>query len=228
MAIIDILMATPFVTLGRSIFPDGLAHTMAKEAFPDRGLSVPVRTRPGKSRRVPTGLAGSRKSLDDLVVLCLLMAHVELGLGWAPGGMNQRRRGGLADVGEVSGYGLEVGEGPERSGDRRRGGRAARGGNGRGGRDGIPERGLKGPEQDVEDGPGGPGPMVEEGPQALRDREHELAHGQVGENVIHQVGGRLGHALGVAGRAGSSALAGERHQEDEERISYRARTVGGR
>ncbi len=36
------------------------------------------------------------KSLDDLVVLCLLMAHVEFGLGWAPGGMNQRRRGGLA------------------------------------------------------------------------------------------------------------------------------------
>jgi len=71
------------------------------------------------------------KSLDDLVVLCLLMAHVELGLGWAPGGMNQRRRGGLADVGEDSGHGLGVGEGPERSGDRRRGGGgwAVRGGN---------------------------------------------------------------------------------------------------
>jgi hypothetical protein len=50
------------------------------------------------------------KSLEDLVVLWLLTAHVELGLGWAPGGMNQRRRGGLADVGEDSGDGLGLGE----------------------------------------------------------------------------------------------------------------------
>jgi len=57
---------------------------------------------------------------------------------------------------------------------------------------------VKGPEQDVQHGAGGPGPVVEEGPKAFGDGEDELTNRHVGEDVIHQVGCRLGHALGVA------------------------------
>ena len=72
---------------------------------------------------------------------------------------------------------------------------------------------MEGPQEDVEDGAGGPRPVVEEGAEALGDGEHPLAHGHVGEDVVHQVGGGLGHALGVAGGAGAPALAGERDEE---------------
>jgi hypothetical protein len=37
-------------------------------------------------------------------------AHLQFSLRWSPGGMNQRRGGGLADVGENSGDGLRLGE----------------------------------------------------------------------------------------------------------------------
>ncbi len=67
---------------------------------------------------------------------------------------------------------------------------------------GLPQGGLESPQQDVE-----------EGPQPLGDGEHELAHRHVGNDVINEVGRRLGHALGVAGRTGTSALAGKRHQK---------------
>jgi hypothetical protein len=63
---------------------------------------------------------------------------------------------------------------------------------------GLPEGGLKSPEQDVQHGRGGPGPVVQEGPQAFGDREHPLAHGHVREDVIHHVGGGLGHVAGSA------------------------------
>ena len=48
--------------------------------------------------------------LDDLVSLCLLRTHGELGLGWPSGWMDERGRGGLTDVGEDSGDRLWVGE----------------------------------------------------------------------------------------------------------------------
>jgi hypothetical protein len=63
---------------------------------------------------------------------------------------------------------------------------------------GLPQGGPKGPEQDVEDGAGGVGPVVEEGPETFGHGEDELAHGYVGEDVVHQVGCGLGHALGAA------------------------------
>jgi hypothetical protein len=65
----------------------------------------------------------------------------------------------------------------------------------------------------MKDGAGGPGAVVEKRPQAFGNREDELAHGHVGNDVVHQVSRRLGHAPGVAGRAGTPALAGKRHQE---------------
>ncbi len=43
--------------------------------------------------------------------------HSELGLGWPPGGMDERGRGGFADMGEDSGNGLGMGE----EGDKREG-----------------------------------------------------------------------------------------------------------
>ncbi len=42
---------------------------------------------------------------------------------------------------------------------------------------------------------------MEEGAEALGDREDPLADRHVGEDMVHQVGGGLGHALGVAGGA---------------------------
>jgi len=63
---------------------------------------------------------------------------------------------------------------------------------------GLPQGGLKGPEQDVEDGGGGPGAVVKEGPQTFGNRQHELAHRDVGEDMVHHMGGCLGHAPGSA------------------------------
>ena len=62
---------------------------------------------------------------------------------------------------------------------------------------GLPESGLESPEQDVEDGAGGSGPVVEGGSQTLGDGQDPLAHRDVGKDVVHQVGGRLGHTFGV-------------------------------
>jgi hypothetical protein len=71
----------------------------------------------------------------------------------------------------------------------------------------------RGPKENVKDGAGGSGPVMEEGPEAFGDGQHPLAHRDVGKDVIHQVGSGLGHALGVARRAGSPTLAGKGHQE---------------
>jgi hypothetical protein len=66
---------------------------------------------------------------------------------------------------------------------------------------------LEGPEQDVEDGAGGPGAVMKEGPEAFGYGEDELAHRHVGEDVVHQVGCGLGHALGPARGTAPPALA---------------------
>jgi len=46
----------------------------------------------------------------------------------------------------------------------------------------------------------GPGPVVKVRPQTLGNGEHELAHRDVGKDVIHQVSRGLGHALGMGRR----------------------------
>jgi hypothetical protein len=48
--------------------------------------------------------------------------------------------------------------------------------------------------------------------QPLQDRQHPLAHRQVGEHMVAQVRRRLHHAPGVARRADVPALAGEGHE----------------
>jgi len=53
---------------------------------------------------------------------------------------------------------------------------------------------------------------VEVGAKPLWDGQHPLPHGQVGQDVIGQVGGELRHAAGVARGADPAALAGERDQ----------------
>lgn len=55
--------------------------------------------------------------VGDLVVFPTVGSHIEFGLGWSPGGVDQRGRGGLADVGQDPGDGIRVGqEGDEREG----------------------------------------------------------------------------------------------------------------
>ena len=65
----------------------------------------------------------------------------------------------------------------------------------------------------MKNGAGGPGSVMEEGPETFGHGEDPLAHGHVWDDVVHQVGRRLGHSLGVTGRAGSPSLAGKGHQE---------------
>ena len=69
--------------------------------------------------------------LGDLLCFPTDGAHGELDLGWSPGGMGEGGRSGLSDMGQDLCDGLRVGKGPERSGDRRRGGGegVVRGGN---------------------------------------------------------------------------------------------------
>ena len=59
----------------------------------------------------------------------------------------------------------------------------------------------------MEDGAGGAGPVMKEGPEAFGHGEDELAHRYVGNDVVHQVGRRLGHALGPARGTGASGPA---------------------
>ena len=69
-------------------------------------------------------------------------------------------------------------------------------GGGRCGGTGFSQGCPESPEEDVKDGAGGPGPMVEKRPKAFRHGEDELAHRHVGNDVVHQVGRRLGHVAG--------------------------------
>ena len=61
---------------------------------------------------------------------------------------------------------------------------------------GFLQGGLERPEEDVQHGGGGLGPVVEVGPQTLGNGEDELADRDVGEDVVHHVGGGLGHVAG--------------------------------
>jgi hypothetical protein len=63
---------------------------------------------------------------------------------------------------------------------------------------GLPQGSLESPKQDVKDGASGPGLVMEERPEAFGHGEDPLADGHVGNDVVHQVSRRLGHALGVA------------------------------
>ena len=53
---------------------------------------------------------------------------------------------------------------------------------------------------------------MQEGTETLGEREHPLARREVGQHVIREMGGELGHAARVAGGADAPALAGERDQ----------------
>jgi hypothetical protein len=88
-----------------------------------------------------------------------------------------------------------------------------KGGGGRCGGTGFSQGCPESPKQDVKDSTGGAGSVMEEGSQTFGNGEHHLTHRHVGDDVVHQVGCGLGHALGVTGRAGPSALAGKRHDE---------------
>ena len=61
------------------------------------------------------------ESLGDLVLFPTVGPHGEFGLRRSPGGMKEWGRGGLSDMGQDSSDGLRVRQGPNRSGDRRRG-----------------------------------------------------------------------------------------------------------
>ena len=65
-------------------------------------------------------------------------------------------------------------------------------------RGGLPEGCLESPKEDVEGGGGGPGSVVKEEPQALGHRQDELADRDMGEDLVHHMGSRLGHAPGLA------------------------------
>jgi hypothetical protein len=56
----------------------------------------------------------------------------------------------------------------------------------------------EGPKQDMKDRACGSGPVVKVGPKTLGNGQNPLAHRDVGNDVVHQVSRRLGHALGVA------------------------------
>ncbi len=55
----------------------------------------------------------------------------------------------------------------------------------------------------MQHGTGGPGPEVEVGSQTLGEGEHKLSHRDVGEDVVHHMGGGLGHGAGPARRTGT-------------------------
>jgi hypothetical protein len=78
---------------------------------------------------------------------------------------------------------------------------------------GFFEGSRQGPEEDVKDGAGGLGSVMKVGAQALGNGQNPLAHRDMGKDVVHQMSRRLGHALGITGRAGSPSLTGKRHQE---------------
>jgi hypothetical protein len=53
---------------------------------------------------------------------------------------------------------------------------------------------------------------MQEGTQALGEREDPLPGAEMGQHVIGEVGGELGHTAGVAGGTDAPALAGKRDQ----------------
>ena len=62
----------------------------------------------------------------------------------------------------------------------------------------LSQGGLEGPEKDVQHRGGGPGPVVEVGSQTLGEGEHKLSHRYLWEDMVHHMGGGLGHVAGPA------------------------------
>ena len=56
-------------------------------------------------------------------------------------------------------------------------------------------------------------------PQAVRQTQHPLPHGHVGEHVIEQVGGALGHPAAAATRTHRAAFTGKRDQPVEAAVA---------
>ena len=49
--------------------------------------------------------------------------------------------------------------------------------------------------------------MAEEEPRSEGEREDPLSHGDAGEDAVDEMGGKIGHPSGAAGRAEAAALA---------------------
>jgi hypothetical protein len=64
-------------------------------------------------------------------------------------------------------------------------------------------------QEDLRERRDGSGPVGEHAAQPLRHRDHPLPHRHRPDDVIGEVGGRLGHVATIAGRADAAALAGE-------------------
>ena len=79
-------------------------------------------------------------------------------------------------------------------------------------------------QEDLRERRDGSGLVGKHAPQPLRHRDHPLPHGHRRDDVIGEVGGRLGHVAAVAGRADAAALAGEGH--DESRAARHADRAG--
>ena len=72
---------------------------------------------------------------------------------------------------------------------------------------------LDDPQQDVQHRTERLGIALQEVAQALRHRQHPLAHRQRREDLVNQMRRRLGHAPGVAGRTHPAAFARKRDQK---------------
>lgn len=71
------------------------------------------------------------------------------------------------------------------------------------------EGGEDRPHEDTQHGAGERSIVGESVAETERQREYPLSHGDLGEDAVHQVRGRIGHAPATTRRAESSALAGE-------------------
>lgn len=72
--------------------------------------------------------------------------------------------------------------------------------------------GADGSDEDPQNGAGDVRVVVQEGTQSLRQAQHPLADGKVGQHVIRDVGGDLGHAPCIARGTDAAALTGEREK----------------
>jgi hypothetical protein len=75
-----------------------------------------------------------------------------------------------------------------------------------------PQGPADGAKEDPEDGAGDLRIVMDLGAEAFGNGEDPLAHGQVRQDVVGEVGGQLGHGPGVAGGADPPALEGEGDQ----------------
>ena len=84
---------------------------------------------------------------------------------------------------------------------------------GRCARTGEPQTVLDGAQEDAQHGVESRRVAVEEEAQALGEGHDPLAHGDLREHMINQVGSGLGHAPGGAGGTDAASLAGEGHEK---------------